>query len=192
MEIFPESVLYSFPMAIDEEWRTLISDAESGKEQRRKCWAFPKRGAGLNHKCVKLEEFKTVWKFYHERCGAHEKFYFIFPNFGGSGDYWYGEYLGQGDGSETTFDLRSKDTNASSVTVYVDGTPVSHTFISGGGQAGMDRVQISAPSEGEIVTADFQGRLVLDARFLQDKLTKELFNALMFNAQVPVIEVKRT
>lgn len=187
MEVFPSNLLYVFPIDVRSEWKTRVTDFESGKEQRRAVWSFPKRRVTLNFRVMTESEMKDLWKFYRDHKGPYSAFWFFLP----TRDYWYGEYVGKGNGSQTTFDLPSKDTTEASVTVYVDGTSVDFTFSSGGGQGGADRVTLSvAPDSGEVVTADFYGKLRLKARFAEDNLTKELFNVKLFNAQFDIVEVK--
>lgn len=186
MEIFPETILISNPLRVDEEWKTTITDFQSGKEHRQKRWAFPKHSVGLTHKVLKQSEMATLWEFCHKRCGSYDTFWFLLP----LADNWYGEYVGTGDGSTHIFDLPSKSTTGT-IYVSVNGVLVGFAFISGGGQAGSDRVNITvAPSQGAIITATFYGRLRLKARFAVDKLTKEMFEYLLFNAQIDLIEVK--
>jgi len=189
MEIFPQNIFVSGTLPKKTMFKTLITAFETGKEQRRKKWAFPRREFGLNYKRVVRGSFKDIWKFYHERSGAYEAFWLIDPSF----DYWYGEFLGYGNGTQTYFDLKSVSTDQETLTVsvYVDGVSSAFTFVSGSGQGGCDRVIMGvAPETGTIVTADFYGKLRIPARFLQDELTRELAEYLFYNSQIPVIEDK--
>ena len=187
METFP-SLYYGFPLPLEEEFKTRISDFESGQEQRQRCWAFPRRTVNLESRNNPQTEINALWKFYRERYGAYEAFWFVMP----TNDDYYNEYVGRGDGLTKTFDLPSIGTAPASLTVYVDGGDTEVLFVSGGGQASSDRITFSAaPDEGALITADFYGRLRLYARFGQDKLTRELFSVLLYNASLEIREIKQ-
>ena len=188
MALFPETVFISYPLSVKETWKTLITDFETGKEQRRRKWAFPKRQVGgINYQRIDPADFKDIWAFYNARKGAYESFYFYVPE----PDYWFGEFIGEGDDAEDTFDLCSKSTDEESVVVYVDGVSSSFDFIEGGGQEGSDRAQLAVvPDVGAIITADFYGKLRLKTRFGVDNLSKEYFDYLMINSEIPLIEVR--
>jgi len=189
METFPTGVLISYPMPKKSAFKTLVTDLEGGKEQRHRKWVFPKRAYPLTFKAIEPGSMKDVWKFFHERAGAHEGFWFIDPD----PDYWYGEYLGQGDGSQTYFDLACVAANQTvfAVSVYVDGVSSNFSFVSGGGEGGSDRVHMGiAPNEGAIVTGDFYGQLRLRARFQDAEMSKELYDYLIYNAGITIIEDK--
>lgn len=189
MEIFPDTSLVTpdFGIKTSEMWRTLITDFESGKEQRKKKWAFPKRKVNIPYNLIHESEIENVWDFYHDRSGAYEAFWFYFIK----SRKWKGEYIGKGDDSTVTFDLPSKSTDESSLTVYVDGTPTSVTFLSGGGQASSDRIQFSvAPAANALITATFKGILRLKARFAEDNLDDELFKYMIYNFGLTILETK--
>ncbi|MEW5805027.1 MAG: DUF2460 domain-containing protein [bacterium] len=187
MEVFPETVLISNPLKVTENWKTRITDFQSGRERRLKLWAFPKRSISLSHQTIKREEMNEIWQFYHARCGAWDPFWFLLP----LPDTWNKEYVGTGDNTTQIFDLPSKSTTPDSVTVYVDEVSVLFNFLSGGGQAECDRVElVIPPSLGAVITADFYGNLRLKTRFAMDNLTKDMFAYLLFNAEVGLMEVK--
>ncbi len=189
MEVFPDSALINpdFDIKTTNIWKTLITDFESGKEQRRKVWAFAKRRVTIPYGMVKDTEIKELWKFYQARSGAYDAFWFFFP----MTRYIYGDYVATGDNSTVIFDLPSKSTVSSSETAYVDGTPTSVTLLTGGGQGSSDRIQFSvAPGNGAIITADFQGLHRLKARFELDELDDVLFKAALYATGITLLEVK--
>lgn len=189
MPLFPESILISYPVVIGAEWRTLVSDYDSGAEQRRQKWAFPKKRAKIASKNVKPAELGDLWEFYMARKGAKEAFHIYAGN---NQDEWYGEHLGTGDDVQDTFDLPGKNVNQATVVVYVNGTSVSYSFSQGTGQWGADQVIISAgaPDSGEIITADFNGLYRLYGRFAADRLSRELFTFLLYNVGVEIQGLK--
>lgn len=178
LPVFPQNLALSYSIDIDEEYKTLTTDMESGSEQATRCWAFPKRTVKL--KCDRIDEdiIKDLWQFYRARHGAHETFYYIFPDL----RHWYDEYVAQADGELTTFDLPSLSTVETSLTVYVDAVETSVSFASGGGDAGADRITFDpAPALGAVITADFLGKLRLRGRFESDKLTYSLIRYLLYS-----------
>ena len=187
MEVFPENIFSNYPAQFGSQWRTLVTNFESGTEQRRKRWAFPKRHIKLSYKRLKEDKIKDFWKFYQDRQGTLEAFWF----FALAERYFYNEYVNRGDGSTVTFDLPSKNTTQASVTVYVDGVSSSFTFISGGGQGSSDRVTMAiAPANGALITADFYGRLRLKARFDSDMLSDDLVILLDYDMDIGIQEAK--
>jgi hypothetical protein len=80
------------------------------------------------------------------------------------------------------YDLPSKTTTGGSYTVYVDGVAktaggVHYTFVSGGGAALGDRITfIGYQTQGDLITADFEGYHVGRSRFGSDNYKDELDN----------------
>jgi len=189
MELFPTSVVADVPVKVSSQWKTLVSDFETGKEQRRRRWAFPRRSVTLSYVNVSLSEMDLLWKFYNARKGDFDPFHFVVPY----KDYWYAEYLAHGDGTNRYCDLCSLETTKASVVVYVNGVLSSFTFYSGGGQNGSDRVRLAvAPAAGSVVTADFYGKLRLTSRFAEAELSKEVFTGLLFKTGLQILQVKET
>ena len=185
MALFPSGPRLKYPLTIESSYRTLVSNFETGEEQRRKLWAFPKRRVQLAYDAITQSDMDELWEFYCARSGAYESFYFYFPYM----EYWYGEYLGTGPGE--IFELKSKNTDTATTTVYVDGGSVGYDFLEGGGQYSSDRIDLTvAAAEGEVVSADFYGEMRLKCRFEEDKLSKEIFSWLFYNNAITLIEVK--
>jgi hypothetical protein len=187
MEIFPQTILPDYPVTVESVHRTLVTGFDSGREQRRKKWAFPKRRLKLPFKNITGSEMDLLWEFYSERYGDYESFYYLLP----WQQKWFVEYLGRGTGAQTIFDLRSLSTVGGSVTTYVNGTPTAKTVLTGGGDGGSDRVQFSpAPAAGSLITADFQGKLRLTCRFAVGSLSYEAFSIYVFQSEVELLEVR--
>jgi len=218
MEIYPSDPGPSYSYVTDHEFRTIVSDFESGAEQRRKMWRFPKRTFALIYRVMELTAAKrdAIYEFYANRKGSYEPFWF----FDFIERHWVDEFVSYGDGSEPAFDLPSKDT----LTTYLDdenpsgaynGLPLYEEqydsvpkiyvnsalkafnthwfFISGGGSGGADRIHFTpdnTPSVGQLITADLKGRLRIKGRFRDDKLTEELFTVGLENISISVYEVK--
>ena len=112
MYVFPESPIPIYPLELSSEWKNLKSDFESGTEQRRQVWSFPKRSVKLEFKPLQQTEIDTLWNFFQARKGSLEPFWFFRPTKDKNGDWhsYTGEYVGRGDGATTIFELPSKDT----------------------------------------------------------------------------------
>lgn len=106
METFPSTPTPQYPLEVTSEFKTLKSDFETGREQRRSIWTFPRRQIKLSFDVLKQADIDTLWNFYQARKGGYEPFYF-FDLFAGS---HAGEYVGRGDGSQVIFELPSKET----------------------------------------------------------------------------------
>ena len=172
MAQYPETPKPFYPALIEPEWKTLTSTFDSGREQRRQKWNYAKYNVTLNYTALSVADMNILWKFYQARKGAAESFYFY--------DIESTEhdslYVGQGDSAIATFDIPGKTT--SSQTIYIDGVSQGsgYTILVGGGSESSDRVQFTAaPVSGEIVTCDLTGFLRIPCRFLEDKMSRELF-----------------
>jgi len=180
MATFPTDPAPIYPLVIEPEWKTLISNLDGGGEDRRQKWLYPKYNVRLKYSPLTKAEMQTLWNFYLARRGAYEAFY-IYDLVSMDHD---GQYCATADGSTDIFDLPGKAT--SSQTIYLDGieqtVTTDYSILTGGGESDSDRVDfVSAPAAGAIVTADFTGFLRMRVRFAQDKLSREMFSYLLFN-----------
>lgn len=191
MNQFPTSPIPVYPLDITGEWKTLSTDFESGRQQRRQVWTFPRRSIKLEFDAITQVQADTLWNFYNTCKGAYDPFWFFDPTKDSSGNWhsYTGEYVGRGDGVTTIFELPSKSTTA--LTVYVNGTSTSVTFNSGVGDAGVDDIQFSsAPAAGSTITADFTGQIRYRVRFAEDKLSKSLFIFMLYKIGINLQEVR--
>ena len=54
-------------------------------------------------------------------------------------------------------------------------------ILTGGGDGSADRVDfVTAPATGESISCDFTGKLRINCRFAQDRLSRELFINILF------------
>jgi len=184
MATFPEDPKPIYPLIVTPKWRTLISTAGTGKEQRRGKALFAVYDVTVQYKALSATGCKTLWEFYMARKGAYEAFYIydlaLLAEVAFNHDTLY---CGTGDGTTDIFDIPGRST--SSQTIYVDGveqsTPADYSILTGGGESNSDRVDfVSAPASGSIITCDFTGYLRIRARFLYDELSRELFLRNLF------------
>jgi hypothetical protein len=176
MSAFPTTAPTQDGYELTPEWKTIIREMDSGAEQRRQKWIFPKFNVSLTFSILTQTEIDTLWNFYMARHGAAEAFYFYTIE---SGD-WDGLYVGVGDGATKTFDLPGKSTSAQ--TIYVDGISTSAvTILTGGGSESSDRVTFTTePAAGAILSCDFTGYLRIRCRFEEDKMSKRIFTDAIF------------
>ena len=147
---------------MEDEYITEISVYQGMNEQANSLTRFPKRTFMVGYNLVNLAtEWYTIHNFHTSLRGQWDVFWF----FDFLSRNWTDVYVGVGDGATTTFDLHSKNTvNDSSLIIKVNGTPVSKSFSSGTGTGGADRVTITAPAIGHLITSDFKGQLRIKAR----------------------------
>ena len=178
MALFP-SVDYQTPFVVSLRYKTLVTAFdELGREQRKRKWIYPRRDITIRFRNIKFADMKTLWQFYMARSGPYEAFNIFLPY----SDVYTGEFVGEGDGSTTIFNLPAK--TSSSYTVYVEGSEmtedVDYTFSALGGTDGADKITFtSAPTNGFIVTYDFTGYLKVHCRFNDDLFDMEqLYQAI--------------
>ena len=184
MSTFPESPAPIYPLIVEPEWKTLVSGFDGGGEQRRQKQLFPKYNVVVGYDALTSSNAQTLWDFYMARKGAYEAFYIydlallasVAPNHDG-------QYCGTGDGATEIFDIPGRSTSSQSV--YVDNVlqtiTTDYVILTGGGESSADRIDfVSPPAAGEVITVDFTGFLRIRARFLEDKLPRELFMTNLF------------
>lgn len=173
MAEYPASPAPNDPVSVTPIWKTNVTSLDSGKEQRRQKWSFPKYDVSLNYDLIiPQSNMQILWDFYMARKGAAEAFYFYFRRSGAH----KAQFVDYGDGSTTIFDLPGKSTSSRSI--YFDGAVQSSGFsyLTGGGGESSDRVEFaSAPPNGTLITCDFTGFLRNRCRFEEDRMTEERF-----------------
>jgi hypothetical protein len=92
METYPASPIPSFSQVITGEYKTLISQFDSGAEQRRRLLRFPKRTVNINYKTLTVTETETLRAFFRKVFGSSESFWWVDP----IKKKWTDEYLGRG------------------------------------------------------------------------------------------------
>lgn len=175
MAIYPDysSIPWSTPVGMDIQFKTLIGTFdESGEENRKQKWLYPKRKITLTYKNISLSNMQTLWQFYVARAGSFEAFNFFLPEPNIGTESYVKEYVGTGDGSTVTFNLPSKNAAVGRI-IYVDNTAMGegafYTFTDSGGSDGADKAVFStAPNIGSRISFSFTGRLKVHCRFAED------------------------
>lgn len=197
MITFPTSIIPQYDYSMSVEFQNLVSGFETGKEQRRRIWRFPKRTIQLTFNAVQTSVSNALYDFFRARVGNFSPFWFIEPNaepYNTTNNAHYDQFVGIGNSVNTAFDLPAYASTA--WTIYRNGTALSsvtqYTISTGAGDAGSDQLRIttSAPAAGDIITADYQGRLMIPMRFAEGSLTRTQFEASLFSYGINLIEVK--
>ena len=190
LSVYPATPTPQYTYVFDQEYRTTISSYETGLEYRRRMWRFPKRTFNLRYNVLQMTTAgrDALYEFFIQQQGAYVPFYYFDFKIRRILD----EFVAYGDGAEDTFDLPSKDTvNDSTLKVYVDSVESNWVFGDGAGEGGVDTVELpSVPGVGALITANFNGRLRIKARFKEDKMTEEIFTAYLARFGLSVYEVK--
>lgn len=175
----------SYPFQFETAFQTKVVEFETGSEWRGGARSFPKRRITTTYNTLTQVEMEELYGFFVSKKGAREAFSFFDPVPGNH----KGEYVGRGDGSSVLFELPVR--GSGSLVVYVNGVQVGVTLLEGAGTDGVDKIQFSsAPANGSVIAADFEGKLRLTVRLESDKIPRELFYYLMYNIGVSFVEAR--
>jgi hypothetical protein len=203
MAKFPEVPEIAYPLKLIRSYKTLIFEADSGLEQRRRRARFPKRRAILTYPPMPKADRDVIADWFSDYHGMYgdangDLFYFFDQAFRHHKD----EYVGRGTGAALTLDLHSKTTTpGATLIIYEDDVAqiadTDYTFVSGGGTEGADRITWIAghfPATGALITSAFNGYLRIKARFAVDEMEEEIFTfsgtEAMYRISIPLQEVQ--
>ena len=159
-----------------KSYQTLVSEAESGKEQRRSKWNSPLRTFNLVFTNRPKSEVQTLEAFFDARKGAYDSFYFKNPDDNPiTTEQVTGNYQ-----QENTNNLLKFPVISGSVTLYRNGTLISSSDYA----VNLTTGQISwvnKPTSGSVITADYQFYYIV--RFDDDDLDIQriVFEVYSFN-----------
>lgn len=182
MAAYPETPAPTFPYVIEPEWRTIVSEFDSGEEQRRQKWTYPHYNVKLSYYGLLSSAVANLYEFYQARKGAYEAFHFFEPTDATSHT---SVYVGTGNGTSTSFSLPGKETTGRHI--YLNGSETTIVaFTTAGGVDGSDLLKFtsSAPTSTQVITASFVGKLRVRCRFADDKLSKTNFEKQLFSAGI--------
>jgi len=192
---FPTDIAYG--SAGGPEYSTDIVITHGGYEKRNANWAAARARYNVAHGVKTQAQLDTLIAFFRARKGRADGF-----RFKDWSDYQaVDEYLGEGDGQNTEFQLQKHYTSGSVTEVRAISKPVSGTlqvYIDGVLQAGSAYnasysngiVEFDeAPQEGAIITASFE--FDVPVRFDTDRLSATLDNygSHSWN-DIPLIEIR--
>jgi hypothetical protein len=180
-KIFPASPIPIYPFDLEMEYKTVVSPYDNGDEQRRSKWQFPKYNFVLAFDNLSLADMRTLWQFYQECKGSLESVYYFLP----WSDVYLNLYIGVGNAVTQIYDLPGKSTSGHAV--YFDGVVQGSgwSVLTGGGTGSADRLSfVTAPASGKVITVGMAGLFRVKCRFKNDKLSRRLFEVLLFNTGI--------
>ena len=189
--VFPSIPKPQYLYIFEQEYKTQISPYETGLEYRRRGWRFPKRTFLLRYNVLKMTAAgrDALYEFFVQCQGAYVPFYYFDVGMRRIID----EFVAYGDGIEDEFELPSKNTTEdATLNLYVNGVEVNWSFSAGTGPNGEDVITLidGAPAEGALITADFNGKLRIQGRFKDDKMSEEVFTTYLTRFGLSIYEVK--
>ena len=182
------------PFEEEIQFNTIVSESESGLEQRYQKWLRAKRTFRVRLEARNQSDSKDIWTFYQRHKGAFDSFLFQNPN----ENPVTAEVIGSGDGSTAVYYLGgSVDAGTGDVIV----TPASASLQRSIGGTGdfLDFTDFTIDEDiGQITTdenlpnadvlqADYNFRY--RCRFKEDNLTRENFIAKLYNYGIEIVEV---
>ena len=193
IQTYPTTPVPSYSYIMAEKYQTLASPYQGQNEQRLRLARFPKRSVTLKYDKADIDSaWATLHNFFKARFGGWESFWFLDIRL----RPWTDEYVGRGTGAALTLDLHSKTTDLSTLIIYEDAVAqvkdVDYTFISGGGEAGVDRITWIAghyPALGALITADHKGLLRIKA-CLPDDWADDWYKHLRTRLELKLREVQ--
>jgi hypothetical protein len=178
---YPTSPVPTWPYDIKSAWKNIISDFDSGKEQRRQKNLYAKYDVSLTYPPLSLANIQILWNFYQARRGTFEAFYFYTLEEA----QWNNCFVGVGDGVTTTFDIPGKST--ASLVIYSGGSIVAEALYSvgtGAGDVSSDNIVfVTAPGANSLITSDFYGYMRIRCRFAEE-LSRQNFTAVLYRTGV--------
>ena len=196
---FPTTPIPNYPYDFKREQKTLITVFDSGQEQRRRQWRFPKRSITLRYSGLNLTQNIIFWNFYQARTGTLASFNFFEPDidpYNTTANQHNDEYVARGDGVTTAFNLPCVAVSTADIVILINGSSQSTGFAltSTGGSDNEDLLTFTSntPASTDIITCDFQGRLKMTMRFTDDSISRLQFDTDLFNSGIELIEEKRS
>ena len=183
-DVFP--LVPDFVFEQGDRHRTLITEMESGKEQRRAIWPGGLAEFVVRKRFVSKADIVVLRSFFNARQGAFDSFWFDNPD-----DHQAtGESIGTGDGATTTFNLAKYPvkTAGGTFTLYEGGVPktgsLSNDDVNFVSKATFD----AAPANGAALTADYQFYYIV--RFLEDLFVRDLVAYQLYDVTTRLQEVR--
>jgi len=178
LELSPE-----FGLEESISFKTDITEAETGKEQRKALWDYGLRDYNLSLQWYSETNMNIVWDFYIARKGSYENFWVKIPT-----EYLVtSESIGTGDGKTTEFLLDEFPVDTSdNFTLYVDGSSVSGTLSNNTATEKSYATFSSAPANTTVLTASYE--FYFRVRFLEDNISKTLMAFQLLHSNLKLKE----
>lgn len=176
------------------QYLTLVSESESGREQRYQKWLRPKRTFKVTLRARNVSETDDIWRFYTRHKGKFDTFLFQSPN----ENPVTAETVGSGDGTKTVFYLGKDVDMTTGDLIVTPGSAVVTRSIGGTGDylsftaftideaVGQITTNATFPS-GDVMRANYNFRYRV--RFEEDQLSRSAFATNLWDTGLGLIEV---
>lgn len=178
--------------------KVLVSEFDSGQEQRKLKWANPKRSWRIKTEAMTAAELESLRDFWQARQGPFDVFIFLPPT--NLDRLIKGVACGTGDGVATVFTIQNSATPPYYFKVYtgagnrnqakVNGGNVSGTFANDDTNKKSTVTITPAPANGAVVTCDIDRYLIM--RFAESEFTLQLEHYGIGSAEYELVEVFRS
>lgn len=187
---------YTLDTPFDEsvQFFTIVSEGESGVEQRYQKWLKPKRTFRVKLDARQLAETDSIWRFYTRMKGSFNSFLFQNPN----ENPVTAETVGSGDGVRTVFYLGGKVDFATGDLIAVSGSETITRSVKGTGDyLSFSTYTINYPTgkittnsplpSGDVLRANYNFQY--SCRFKDDSLSREAFATELWNFGIDIAEI---
>lgn len=183
-DIFP--LTPDFVYEAGDKWRTLVSEFESGKEQRRSMWSKQLAQFIVRKKAVSKTDIQSLRSFFNARKGSLDYFWFDNPD----DNKVTNEAIGTGNGAATVFNLAKYPvkTAAGTFEMRVNGIPASATLSNDNVNFIGKATFAAPPASGASITGDYQ--FYYPVRFLEDLLIREMIAFQLYDFSTRLQEVR--
>ena len=187
---------YTLDTPFDEsvQFLTVVSEGESGKEQRYQKWLTPKRTFRVKLDARQATETDSIWRFYTRMKGSFDTFLFQNPN----ENPVTAETVGSGDGVKSVFYLGKAVDFATGDLIVVSGSEAITRSVKGTGDylsfttytidntTGAITTNAVFPS-GDVMRANY--KFQYRCRFKDDNLERSAFTGELWNFGLEILQV---
>ncbi len=182
------------PFEEELQYLTLVSESESGKEQRYQKWQRPKRVFRVKLDARDNAAATSIWQFYQRHKGAFDTFLFQNP----SENPVTAERFGSGDGIKSVFYLGGSVDIATGDLIVTPGSATVERSVGNTGDflnftaytidenIGQVTTNAVLPS-GDVLRGNYNFRYRV--RFKDDQLTRENFATNLYRYGIDMVEV---
>lgn len=182
------------PYEEEIEYLTIVSESESGKEQRYQKWLRPRRKFRLRLDARQATEADQIWRFYTRHKGSYDSFLFQNPSENPVSD----EAFATGDGVQSVFYLGgSIDMSTGDLILAPSSLSLERSIGGTGDYSAFSAYTVDEPigqvttnavlPSGDRLRADYTFRYRV--RFQEDNLTRENFATDLYRYGINFIEV---
>ncbi len=195
---YPTSPVPSYSYTEEIEFRNLISQFENGAEQRRKKWSRGKHVFTLIYKALTQAELISLWDFYLTMNGSFESFWYKDLNLMNGGISLINTTPtdgGSGYAANDILTVTSEGFNGTVKVLTVNGSGVIQTLQTApvtpgiGYKTGSGKTTIGGTESGATINITSIKNNIYKVRFLEDKMSYEMFSYQIMKSGLKFIEV---